>query len=362
MQQENDIQWMKQALSLAEQGQFSTYPNPKVGCIIVKNNHLIGAGFHRFAGESHAEIHALNMAGKNAEGATAYITLEPCAHHGRTPPCTDALIHAKIKRAVIACLDPNPLVSGKGIANLQKAGIQTTLGILEKEAKALNRAFFYRIQNKRPWITLKIASSLDGRTALANGESQWITNQSAREDVHRHRLQADALLIGSQSAIIDQARLSARYKTPLAKRPPLRILLDGEGKVPTNSAIFQEKSPLLLITHSALTQHYPKHVEHLQLKKEKNGKISLNALIDTLGAREITHLFIEAGATLAGAFIEQKLANEILLYLAPCFLGNDARPLLNLPPIQHLSDRIDHQITDCAIFDGNLRLTLSPIN
>ena len=290
---EQDTRWMQRALELAQRGIFSTAPNPRVGCILVKGGEAVGEGWHVRAGEPHAEAHALQAAGEKARGATAYVSLEPCAHQGRTPPCADALIAAGIARAVVACRDPNPLVAGQGIARLQAAGIAVTEGVCEEEAQRLNRGFFRRITTGRPFVTLKLAASLDGKTALANGESQWLTGEAARADVHYHRLAADAI-------IADPARRLA------------------------------------------------------------GGRVPLPALLDELGARGINNAFVEAGASLAGAFIQQNLADEILLYLAPCLLGSGARELLQLPPLQHLSDKIRVHIDDSTRIGADLRLRLTP--
>ena len=226
----DDTYWMRRALDLARRGLYTTAPNPRVGCVLVKNDVAVGEGWHQYAGEPHAEAHALRAAGDAASGATAYITLEPCAHHGRTPPCADALIAAGIARAVVACRDPNPLVAGQGIARLRAAGIAVSENVCQAEATALNRGFFRRISTGRPFVTLKLAASLDGRTALANGDSQWITGEAARLDAHQHRLAADAIIAGTGSIIADNARLSARYLTDLPSRQPLRVIIDSRLK------------------------------------------------------------------------------------------------------------------------------------
>ena len=242
-----DIPWMQAALELARQGIFSTAPNPRVGCVIVKGGEAIGKGFHVRSGEPHAEAHALREAGAAARGATAYVSLEPCAHQGRTPPCADALIAAGIARVVVACRDPNPLVAGQGIARLQAAGIDVTEGVCEEEAQALNSGFFRRITTGRPFVTVKLAASLDGKTALANGESQWITSEAARADVHYHRLAADAIIAGTGSIIRDNARLTARYPTELPSQAPLRVIIDSRLRTPRDAAVFDDPSPILIV-------------------------------------------------------------------------------------------------------------------
>lgn len=354
------LHWMNLALSLAEIGKFSASPNPCVGCVIVRDNQLLGQGFHRRAGEPHAEIHALREAGETARGATAYVTLEPCAHYGRTPPCADALIQAGIAEVIIACEDPNPQVAGKGIVRLCEAGILVTTGILEAEAARLNCGFFQRMRTGRPWVTLKLAASMDGKTALANGESQWITGEHAREDGHYQRLLADAVIAGTGSIIQDNARLTARYHTELTANPPLRVIIDSQLKTPANAAIFSESGPILLVTTQAapIPSPYPAHTEILTLPETVDGKVPLAALLDELGKRQLNRVLVEAGAGLGGAFVSGNLANEILLYQAPTFLGNQARGLLSLPLLSALSDRIRYSIDDSRPLGQDWRFTL----
>ena len=357
---EQDTRWMQRALELAQRGIFSTAPNPRVGCVLVKGDEAVGEGWHVRAGEAHAEAHALREAGEKARGATAYITLEPCAHQGRTPPCADALIAAGIARAVVACRDPNPLVAGQGIARLQAAGIAVTEGVCEEEAQRLNRGFFRRITTGRPFVTLKLAASLDGKTALANGESQWLTGEAARADVHYHRLAADAIIAGTGSILHDNAHLTARYPTELPSQPPLRVIIDSRLRTPRDAALFDDLSPILIACGmNARAPNYPAHAEWLRLPLA-GGRVPLPALLDELGARGINNAFVEAGASLAGAFIQQNLPDEILLYLAPCLLGSGARELLQLPPLQHLSDKMRIHIDDSTRIGADLRLRLTP--
>lgn len=355
---DSDLFYMHRALELAHNGIFSAAPNPRVGCVIVKNHTIIGEGWHQRAGEAHAEINALNAAGTQARDATVYVTLEPCAHFGRTPPCTHALITAGVKRVVIACSDPNPLVAGKGIAALRTAGISVEQGICAQEALQLNRPFFHRMRWGRPWVTLKIAASMDGRTALANGESQWITGELARKDVHFHRLAADAVLAGTGSVIGDNARLTARFPTDLPANPPLRVVIDSQLKTPANAALFCDPSPILMVTTQPPPQSSPQMVEYLSLPATEQGKVPLSALLDELGRRQINHLFVEAGMQLTGAFLTEQLVDEILLYLAPTFLGDSARPLVALPPLAHLSDRMRFSIADAHLIGDDWRLSL----
>ena len=358
----DDTYWMRRALDLARRGLYTTAPNPRVGCVLVKNDVAVGEGWHQYAGEPHAEAHALRAAGNAASGATAYITLEPCAHHGRTPPCADALIAAGIARAVVACRDPNPLVAGQGVARLRAAGIAVSENVCQAEAATLNRGFFRRISTGRPFVTLKLAASLDGRTALANGDSQWITGAAARLDAHQHRLAADAIIAGTGSIIADNARLTARYPTDLPSRQPLRVIIDSRLQTPPDAAVFSEPTPILIACgESAPAPTYPAHAELLRLPLA-DGHIPLATLLDELGRRGINNALVEAGAGLAGAFLRAQLADEILYDLAPCLLGPDARPLAALPPLADLSAKMQYTITDTTPLGSDLRLTLTPEN
>lgn len=351
-------QYMQRALALARRGMFSAAPNPRVGCVIVKDGRIIGEGFHERAGEPHAEVHALRQAGEGARGARVYVTLEPCAHTGRTPPCADALIAAGVGEVIVACTDPNPQVAGQGVARLQAAGIVVRVGVCESEARHLNRAFFHRMLTGKPFVTLKLAASMDGRTALSNGESRWITGEAAREDVHFHRLAADAVVAGTGSVIGDNARLTARYATDLAQNPPLRVVIDSALRTPADAAVFADPSPVwLATTQEAADAPYPAQARIVRLPA-KAGKVDLAALLHELGKAQINHVFVEAGAALAGAFVQADLADEILLYLAPTFLGGDARPLLALPPLARLADKKRFVIADSRAVGEDWRFTL----
>ncbi|MBV7435220.1 bifunctional diaminohydroxyphosphoribosylaminopyrimidine deaminase/5-amino-6-(5-phosphoribosylamino)uracil reductase RibD [Cardiobacteriaceae bacterium TAE3-ERU3] len=354
------LTYMQRTLELAKRGQFSAAPNPAVGCVIVRNGQIVGEGFHERTGEPHAEVHALRQAGVQARGATAYVTLEPCAHYGRTPPCAQALIDAGIAHVVIATQDPNPLVAGKGIALLEAAGITTQCGILEKEAHDLNRAFFYRITHQRPYVRLKMAATMDGKTALPSGESQWITGEAARHDAHYWRLRSDAIIAGCGSIIDDNARLSARYPTKLTANPPLKVIIDSQLRTPSTAAALSDGLPTLIATTTtAPERHYPAHVELLRLPASDAGKVPLTTLLDELGARQINSVWVEAGAGLAGAFYTAALYQEIILYLAPFFLGDGARGLLNAAPPAVLSDKIAHRISDSRALGDDWRFILT---
>lgn len=327
---ETDVRLMQAALSLAGEGRFSTSPNPRVGCVIAHGGQIVGQGFHVVAGGPHAEIHALRQAGGLAEGAAAYVTLEPCSHHGRTPPCAGALIHAKVGRVIAAMADPNPLVAGKGLALLQNAGIRTETGLLEQEARLLNRGFLSRIEKGRPFIRLKCAASLDGKTALSTGESQWITGEEARRDVQILRAESCAVLTGIGTLLADDPTLNVRSFPTL--RQPARIILDSRLQTPLGSKIIQDGgSPTIIATlESAPERHAPylrhPHVSVLCLS-EKNGRIDLNVLMRELAARGIGEILVEAGAELCTALLQASLVDEIVLYQSAKILGNHARGL-----------------------------------
>ncbi len=331
---ELDTRMMHTALTLAQEGRYSTSPNPRVGCVLAHGSQIVGQGFHLIAGGPHAEVHALNQAGSLAQGATAYVTLEPCSHYGRTPPCAQALIQAGVRRVVAAMTDPNPLVSGKGLAMLQAAGIDTQSGLLENEARLLNRGFLSRIERNRPYITIKSAASMDGKTALSDGQSQWITGSAARTDVHRLRAESCAVLTGIGTILADNPLLNVRALPTL--RQPSRIILDSRLRTPVHSQIIQDSSsPTLLVTLNsnpkdiARFQNFP-HVRILHAA-EKNGQIDLAALMPVLAAEHFGHILVEAGTTLSGAFIQEQLADEIILYQSAKILGHDARALFRLP-------------------------------
>lgn len=350
----NDQLWMSKALQLARRGIYSTHPNPRVGCVIVAENQVIGQGWHQKAGEPHAEVHALRDAGSNAKDATAYVTLEPCSHFGKTPPCADALIKAGVKRVVVAMQDPNPKVAGQGIARLQGAGIDVTCGVLEQEAYTLNKGFIKRMCTGMPYVTVKLAMSLDGRTAMASGESQWITSSAARQEVQRLRAQSSAVITGADTVLFDDAKLTLRSSelgldqelTDLAmQRQPLRILIDSNQRVPLDKAFYQYPYSL---TVSGVDKPEKLKEQHAWLKLPLNQQshIDLNTLLAKLAQDyEVNELLVEAGATLAGAFVQAGLVDEFAIFMAGKFLGSSARPLLSLP-LDTMSQAINLTIKD----------------
>ncbi|WP_409284452.1 bifunctional diaminohydroxyphosphoribosylaminopyrimidine deaminase/5-amino-6-(5-phosphoribosylamino)uracil reductase RibD [Pseudomonas protegens] len=336
-----DAHYMARALELARKGRYSTHPNPRVGCVIVRDGQVVGEGWHVRAGEPHAEVHALRAAGDQARGATAYVTLEPCSHHGRTPPCADALVNAGVARVVAAMQDPNPEVAGRGLQRLAQAGIDTHSGVLEAEARAINKGFLKRMEHGLPYVRVKLAMSLDGRTAMASGESQWITGPAARSAVQRLRAESSVVLTGADTVLADDARLTVRAaelgldaeQTALAmSRPPLRVLIDGRLRVPLDAAFFKA-GPALVATCAAVEEHYANGPECL-IVPGPDGLVDLRRLLLELAARGVNEVLVEAGPRLAGAFAQQGLVDEYQIFVAGKFLGSSARPLLDWPLAQ----------------------------
>lgn len=341
-----DVQMMAQAIALARQGRFTTAPNPNVGCVIVNQGKVVGQGFHRKAGEPHAEIHALKQAKDHAKGSTVYVTLEPCSHYGRTPPCAAALIKAGVSKVFVAMEDPNPQVSGNGITMLENAGIAVDVGLLKSASRALNAAFLSKMEQDKPLVTLKLAASLDGKTALSNGKSKWITGSEARADVQRLRASHSALVTGINTILADNPTLNVRYNqlghvietraiTEDLLQQPLRVVLDSTAKLTAADAsnLFAFVSPILLVSttqySAAQLAAFPPHVDTLILP-QVNGRVDLSKLLIELG-KKVNSILVEAGATLAGAFIEAKLVDYLVLYQAPKILGNHGHDLLQLP-------------------------------
>jgi diaminohydroxyphosphoribosylaminopyrimidine deaminase/5-amino-6-(5-phosphoribosylamino)uracil reductase len=348
---------MARALQLAAHGLYTTSPNPRVGCVIVKDGRIIGEGWHERAGTPHAEIHALQAAGEAARGATVYVTLEPCSHHGRTPPCAEALINAGVARVVAAMSDPNPLVAGGGISMLTLAGIQAEVGLMEAEARALNPGFISRMTRQRPWVRLKTASTLDGKTALANGASQWITGEAARTDVQRLRARACAILTGSGTVLADNPRMNVRDLD--IGRQPLRVVVDSTLRTPADAAIL----PALIACHhadpaarAALEQA---GAEVIALPGT-GGRVDLAALLVLLAQRGVNELHVEAGAALNGALIKAGLVDEWVAYMAPMAVGDAARGLFAMPPLATLADAARFKLADVRQIGDDLRLTLLP--
>lgn len=343
----HDEMYMARALKLAQRGRFTTHPNPNVGCVIVKDGEIVGEGFHYRAGEPHAEVHALRMAGEKARGATAYVTLEPCSHHGRTPPCCDALIAAGVTRVVAAMQDPNPQVAGRGLYRLQQEGIDVSHGLMMGEAEALNKGFLKRMRTGFPYIQLKMGASLDGRTAMASGESQWITSPQARHDVQRLRAQSHAILTSSATVLADDPALTVRWEELDADirarypqenlRQPLRIVIDSHNRVTPEHRIVQQAGETLFARTQADDRSWPESVRTL-IVPEHNGHLDLVLLMMQLGKQQVNSIWVEAGPTLAGALLQAGLVDELIVYIAPKLLGSDARGLCVLPGLEKLAD------------------------
>ena len=363
-----DHQFMQRAIELAKRGHFTTSPNPRVGCVLVKNGDIIGEGFHKKSGQGHAEVYALKQAGDNAKGATAYVTLEPCSHYGLTPPCAEALIKAQVTHVIAAMVDPNPKVSGRGLKMLEAAGISTQFGLLEPDARALNPGFIHLMTTKKPYVRCKLAASLDGKTAMASGESQWITGSEARSDVQRLRAQSCAIICGAESVMFDNARMNVRWqalgtiKNTYAEadvRQPVRIVIDSKNRLTPDLAMFQTSGKILLIRRAIENSHtWPHFVEQVMVPKARNSDyIDLALLLDVLAKQGLNDVLIESGAQLAGAFISENLVDELILYQAPKLIGSDGKSLVNMPSIMQLSATKNVNITDIRMLGQDIRIT-----
>lgn len=365
-----DARYMARALRLARRGLYSTRPNPRVGCVLVKSGRIVGEGFHRRAGEPHAERNALAEAGVEARGATAYVTLEPCCHHGRTPPCTAGLIEGGVKRVVLALRDPNPLVAGKGEARLREAGIQVDCGVLEAEARALNPGFVKRMEQGLPYLRCKLAMSLDGRTAMASGESQWITEDAARKDVHRLRARSEAILTGIGTVQADDPSLNVRLAP--AEIPglegevpqPLRVVMDSGLRMSPRAKMLALPGGALVLTRPGPRPEARAALEaagaEVLTLAELDNRVNLLAALQELAHRGINEALIESGPTLAGAAMGAGLVDELVVYLAPHLMGDEGRGLLRIPGLEKMADRIVLEWMDVRKVGEDLRLTLRP--
>lgn len=351
-----DVFWMQKAIVQAESAVYRTRPNPAVGCVIVKNGQIVGQGATAPVGGSHAEVFALQQAAELAVGATAYVTLEPCAHYGRTPPCAEALINAQLARVVIATLDPNPLVAGKGQAMLERAGISTTVGVLESQAKAQNRGFLKVMSGGLPYVRLKIASSLDGRTAMASGESKWITGQEARQEVQHWRAISGAVLTGIDTILADDPQLNVRQLPQVEVRQipqPLRVILDRRARLPLTAQILKQPETVLVMT--------PFRQELADMGVKQLEPQPLAIVLETLKKQyQIYDVLVESGATLATAFLQEQLVDEVIHYIAPMYLGQTARPL-NQFNFSHMQQRLRFELLDVQPIAQDIRIHLQPI-
>lgn len=347
-----DARHMAQALILARRGLFTTHPNPRVGCVIARNDEVVGEGWHEAAGGPHAEVVALRAAGERARGATAYVTLEPCCHHGRTSPCSDALIAAGIARVVAATRDPNPRVAGGGLMQLEKAGIVVDVGLMEAAARELNRGFFARMQRGRPWVRIKLAASLDGRTALANGASQWITSEDARRDVQQWRAQSDAILTGSGTVLADNPRLTVR-EIPL-RRQPLRAVIDSALRIDPNARVLREPGKTLVFTRATRALDAGDAVE--VIRQPGSGRVDLSQAMKVIAEREINEIWVEAGPGLSGALLKEGLVDEIIVYLAPRLFGDRAQGMFGLGVIEDIEVAPKLKIVDARAVGQDWRV------
>lgn len=363
-----DHTYMARAIELAWRGLYTTEPNPRVGCVLVKAGQVIAEGYHQKAGAGHAEVNALRNAGAEAAGCTAYVTLEPCSHYGKTPPCADALINAQVAEVVIGMVDPNPQVSGNGIRKLEAAGIRVRSGLMEAQARALNPGFIKRMETGRPWVRIKMASSLDGRTAMASGESQWITGPLARQDVQRLRARSSAIVTGVGSVLKDDSSLNLRAAElnlanaeQIVARQPLRVVLDSAGRMPEQAKMLSLPGQTLIVSQQRAPAFVAEfdNVEWLQQTDSAAG-IDLLALLDALGQRGVNELLVETGATLAGAFIEAQLADELVIYQAMKLMGSEGLPMFRLP-LDKMSQQIELKLLGQRMVGSDLKLTLQPV-
>jgi diaminohydroxyphosphoribosylaminopyrimidine deaminase / 5-amino-6-(5-phosphoribosylamino)uracil reductase len=393
-QAHQDVFFMARAIHLARKGLYTTDPNPRVGCVLVKDGKIIGEGWHKRAGLAHAEVEAINNATEETRGATAYVTLEPCSHHGRTPPCCETLVKAGIKRVVAAMQDTNPKVAGNGFAHLKAADIEVSVGVLEEDAQALNRGFIMRMTKQRPFVRSKLAMSLDGRTAMASGESQWITSPEARADVHRLRAESSAILTGINTVLADDPSLTARIDKEVVQ--PVRVVLDSKLQMPVNAKMTSLPGRTLILTcdqqqadlsndliplmvrqthhernqiktvRPELVEGHAKKYKELQnagfevyCLPEKNGRLDLAEVIQFLATQEINEVIVEAGAVLNGALLTENLVDEWIIYMAPKILGDQGRGLFTLPRLEKLADCTEMKYTNMSLVGNDMKIKLN---
>ncbi len=366
-----DEYYMARAISLAKKGWYSTHPNPRVGCVIVREQSIIAEGWHQYAGQGHAEVNALAQLNDQAEAATAYVTLEPCSHFGKTPPCSDALIKAGIKRVVIGMVDPNPLVSGKGVQRLQENGLEVLSGVLESEARALNLGFIQRMSEQRPRIRCKMAMSLDGRTAMASGESQWITGAEAREDVQRLRAESSVVLTGIGTVLADDPAMNVRSAQYIdSQRQPDRLVLDSHLRMSPQAKMLalagnthivmadlhktEKQGEIQALQAKGATIHF---LQQALEKKASGPALPLSAVMQLMNTLQYNEVLLEAGATLTGAMLQAGFVDELIIYMAPNLMGSEARGLFNLPGLDSMKQRIDLQIEDIRSVGRDFRIT-----
>lgn len=363
---ESDELYMARALQLAERGLYTTEPNPRVGCVLVRDGKIIGEGWHRRAGEGHAEVEALASVKGSAAGATAYVTLEPCSHQGKTGPCCDALIKAGVSRVVAAMQDPNPLVAGRGFERMRQAGIEVEFGVLEAQARAINPGFIKRMETGLPYVRIKLAMSVDGRTAMDSGESLWITGPAARSDVQKLRARSSAIVTGVGTVLHDDPSMTVRAEQlgnipehvsgdDVVKRQPLRVVLDSDFKTPASAKIVNLPGKTWLVGSAPLPAEAIGNAE-LKVLAENAGRVDLEALLKTLAANECNEVLVEAGAELSGAFLQAGLVDELVIYMAPKLLGSSARPLMSLPGMEKMADQVELAIQDVRSVGDDWRI------
>ena len=374
MSNASDHCYMARALALAERGRYTTQPNPRVGCVVVNDGRVCGEGWHMLAGRPHAEVHALRQAASAARGATVYISLEPCSHQGRTAPCTDALLAAGVGRVVMAMEDPNPLVSGSGMAQLRERGVEVSIGVSEAAARALNKGYISRMERRRPWVRIKLAASLDGRTALADGVSRWITGEAARRDVQYLRAESGAILTGVGTVCADDPSLNVRLEGELPGAPgeeavgwqqPLRVIADTALNTPPTARLLRLPGQTLIFAAGDVpARRAALEASGAQVRVAGRGiagYVDLGALLEELARLEVNDVLVEAGPTLAGALLAEGLADELIVYLAPHLLGDDARGMFRLPGIASMADRIALDIQQVRAVGADWRITAVPV-
>jgi diaminohydroxyphosphoribosylaminopyrimidine deaminase/5-amino-6-(5-phosphoribosylamino)uracil reductase len=356
-----DYAHMARALQLGARGMYSTRPNPRVGCIIVNRGEIVGEGWHQRAGEPHAEVHALQQAGNGARDATCYVTLEPCCHHGRTPPCSTALVQSGVSRVVAAMLDPNPKVAGGGFAELNKAGVSCASGLLAAQAEELNIGFAHRMRNGRPWIRAKLGMSLDGRIAMASGQSQWITGETARADVQRWRARSCAIVTGIGTVLRDDPALTVRAPELVGTiaSQPLRVVIDSHRRMPATARMLNEPGQTLVFGLSPNAEQCDKF-EFISCA-ESQGHVDLKAAMQALGQRGVNEVLVEAGPTLTGALMQAGLIDELICFVAPRLLGDAAQAMMKFPGLERLEDSVRMQWVDMQKLQDDLRLILRPM-
>lgn len=356
-----DHAWMAQALALAARGVYTTDPNPRVGCVLVRDGQKIAEAFHHRTGEAHAEVLAIAAAGGDTTGATAYVSLEPCCHYGRTPPCADALIEAGIARVVVAATDPNPRVGGRGLARLRDAGVAVAFGLLSEQSEQLNPGFFRRMRAGLPYVRAKLAASLDGRTAMASGESRWITGAAARADVHRLRARSSAIVTGVDTVLADDPQLTVRDFLG-EFLPPRRVVVDSQLRMPVSAGLLSDQRGVTVVHGGTMPGREAALVnagaELWEASLEDNGHVAPTAVLEALAAAEINEVMLEAGARLTGAWVQAGRVDELIIYLAPHLMGSEGRPLLELAGLEQMTDRLPLHLLDQRMVGEDLRLTL----